>query len=143
MDKKNPVQVIAQMKKDKKFNKNINKDTKEKLLEKFKKKPKLYFYYERTDNGKFKDPKDLRNKLYSLMIMKYENKPLSDIPLSTELFIKMFSGRVILKYKVINEEWGEGIETRTIKDIIFNKKMFEWIPDDNEYGIIDEPFYDT
>jgi len=51
--------------------------------------------------------------------------------LSTEIILKTLkfkdpakAEKILLKYKVINVDWED---TRNMKDVIFNNKMFKWI----------------
>ena len=130
-------QILEQKKKDKERRKRENEkkrealkvieDRKIKLRDKFLKKPRLYFYYERIQSETSQpDPRNVRTLLSKLMINRYKGEPLSKILLSTELYVKGIGGRKI-NYKVINSEWEEGIETRTMKDINFTEKMFTWM----------------
>lgn len=147
--------VLEQKKKDKerrkreteklREEKRLIKERRNKLREKFYKKPRVYFHFERLADGvKLRDPRDVKSKLGSLMKKKYDGKPLSEIPLSTELFIKMFGGKRILKYKIINTDWDEdSIETRKMKKDIFTTNMFVWVrAEENEYGMVEESYTD-
>jgi hypothetical protein len=90
---------------------------------------KIYFTYERMDPRMYPEPRDLRSQLERRMVAKYKDGPLSKITLSTEFILKSIKPkdgspeRPILKYKVINLDWED---TREMKDINFDKKMFRW-----------------
>lgn len=93
--------------------------------------------YERMEPKRYPEPRDLRMQLEKHMMMKYRNKSLSEISLSTEIILKSIKPKnggaeiPILKYKVINVDWED---TRGIKDVIFEKKLFKWMKsEENDY----------
>ncbi len=118
------------------------KERRDKWRSKFMKKPRVMFTYERMEDGvKLREQRDTRTRLEYLINKKYEDQPFSKIPLSTELYLKYFNGKRVLKYKVLNVEWEEGIETRTMKNVLYTPKMFKWlIEDTSEYGVVEESF---
>jgi len=91
---------------------------------------KLFFMYERMEPFKYPEPRDLRNQLERRMVAKYKGQPISKITLSNEFILKSIipkdgsPERPLLKYKVINVDWED---TREIKDINFDSKMFRWM----------------
>ena len=91
---------------------------------------KIYFMFERMEPLKWPEPRDVRTQLQKLIVTKYKDKPISKITLSTEFILKSYKPkdgspeRPLLKYKVINEDWEQ---TREIKDVNFNNKMFRWV----------------
>lgn len=93
-------------------------------------KNKIYFEFERMEPFKYPEPRDIRSQLEKRMITKYVNKPISNITLSTEFILKSIipkdgsPEKPILKYRVINIDWDD---TREIKDINFDRKMFKWM----------------
>lgn len=95
---------------------------------------KLYFYYERMEPLKYPDPRDLRNQLRAKFNSIYKNKMIGNIPLSTEIVLKNIGQIPVLKYKVIQIDWEEA---REMKDVKYDSKMFCWIKENQEYGIID------
>jgi len=91
---------------------------------------KILFTFERMEPKKYPEPRDIRMQLSKQMCYKYKDKPLSSIPLSTEILLKTIKPKdptkaeiLLLKYKVLIEDWEE---TREMKDIIFTSKMFRW-----------------
>lgn len=119
------------------------KERQNKWREKFMKKPRVLFTYERMEDGFSKfEPRDVRTKLEALINKRYDGKPLSNIPFSTELYLRYFNGKRILKFQVTNVEWEEGIETRTMKKVIYSSKMFRWLntEEPNEFDIIEESY---
>jgi hypothetical protein len=103
---------------------------------------KILFSYERMEPRKYPEPRDIRMQLNKQICFKYKNKPLSDIPLSTEIILKTIKPKdptkaeiLLLKYKVCIEDWEE---TREMKDVIFNPKNFRWVKNPPpEYGEVD------
>ncbi len=96
---------------------------------------KIYFMYERMEPQRYPEPRDIRSQLERYMIMKYKNESISKITLSTEFVLKSIKPkdgspeRPLLKYKVINLDWED---TREIKDINFDRKMFKWAKGDEQ-----------
>jgi hypothetical protein len=92
-------------------------------------KDKIFFEFSRMEPFKWPEPRDIRIQLESLMIAKYKNVPVSKITLSTEFVLKSLKlkngspEKPLLKYKVINIDWEDN---RELKSIIFDKKMFRW-----------------
>jgi hypothetical protein len=89
---------------------------------------------------KWPEPRDIRSQLYGLMANKYKGKQVSDITFSTEFILKSIKPkdgpeRPILKYKVINIDWED---TRELKDVAFDRKMFRWEKGDS--GINDRDY---
>jgi hypothetical protein len=87
---------------------------------------------------KWPEPRNIRSQLERLITTKYENEPLSKITLSTEFILKSLKPkdgspeRPLLKYKVTNVDWEN---TREVKNINFNRKMFRWIKnEEGDYG---------
>ncbi len=84
---------------------------------------------------KYPEPRDLRSQLERRFMAKYKDEPLSKITLSSEFVLKSLkpkdesSGRPLLKYKIINLDWED---TREMKDIIFDRKMFRWTKGDEQ-----------
>lgn len=106
---------------------------------------KIFFMYERMEPFKYPEPRDLRSQLERRMAAKYKDQPISKITLSTEFILKSIipkdgsPERPLLKYKVINLDWEE---TREIKDVKFEKKMFKWMKaEEPEYGYTDAGAY--
>jgi len=97
---------------------------------------RLYFIYERMEPKRYPEPRDIRLDLKKLMVAKYKDQPLTKITLSTEFILKSIKPsdgspeRPILKYKVINCQWDM---TKEISDIKFDKKMFRWEADQQDY----------
>lgn len=106
---------------------------------------KIYFMYERMEPHRYPEPRDIRSQLEKRIVAKYKDQPISKITLSTEFILKSIipkdgsAERPLLKYKVINVDWED---TREIKDINFDNKMFKWIKgDEPEYGYTDSGAY--
>jgi len=106
---------------------------------------KIYFAYERMEPFKYPDPRDLRSQLEKRIVAKYKDQPISKITLSTEFILKSIvpkdgsPEKPLLKYKVINIDWEE---TREIKDLKFDRKMFKWIKDEEpDYACTDTGGY--
>ena len=100
---------------------------------------KIFFSYERMEPFKYPVPRDVRTQLLKKICTKYKDKPLSAIPLSTEIILKTIKPKdpskaeiLLLKYKIILEDWEE---IRKIDNIMFNSKMFRWMPNPpDEHG---------
>jgi hypothetical protein len=97
-------------------------------------KDRIYFSYERMEPMKYPEQRDTRMKLTKYICDMYKNKPISDIPLSTEIILKTLKPKdpskadiILLKYKVINEDWDN---TRYDKDTIFINSLFKWVKEE-------------
>jgi len=96
---------------------------------------KIYFMFERMEPKRYPEPRDVRIQLEKFMVSKYQDISISKITLSTEIILKSLKPKdgslekPLLKYKIINIDWEE---TRKIKDIKFNKKMFRWQKGDEQ-----------
>ena len=92
---------------------------------------KLYFEYKRMEPFAYPEMRDVRSQLFVQMCKKYKDTKVSKIPLSTEIILKTIkfkdttkADKILLKYQVVILDWEE---TREMKDVIFNSKMFKWI----------------
>ncbi len=98
---------------------------------------KIYFEYERMEPFKWPEPRDVRMQLEKNMLHKYKDQPISKITLSTEIILKSIKfkdgglEKPLLKYKVINIDWEE---TRGMKNVKFDRKMFKWIKNDTSFN---------
>jgi hypothetical protein len=100
-------------------------------------KDKIFFEFQRMEPLKWPEPRDIRVQLEKRMVGKYKDQPISKILFSTEFILKSIKPKdgspekPLLKYKVVNIDWED---TREIKDIKFDKKMFKWTKgEENEY----------
>ncbi len=92
---------------------------------------RLYFTYERMEPKIYPEPHDIKSQLMKKFFYEYNNRPLSDILLSTEFVLKSLKPkdpkkieRPLLKYRIISEDWED---IRKNKQVIFNPKMFRFI----------------
>jgi len=93
---------------------------------------KVFFEYKRLPPNIYPEPRNIRVQLQKIMISKYKDKLVSDIPLATELILKTIkpkdllkAEKILLKYQILNIDWDIlKVDKNSPK---FNSKMFKWI----------------